>query len=142
MLDCLNGYLTLAESLHADATTFAGDWNFGPPESDCLPVAELVEELAERMDVHPPWVQDALEHAPEETLLRLDPGKAAELLGWRTLLALSTTLDWVTNWYRGVANGRDAAELCLEQLAGYGDLASRAVSPAGPAESTVRDLLP
>jgi CDP-glucose 4,6-dehydratase len=126
VLDCLNGYLTLAESLQADPATFAGEWNFGPPESDCVPVAELVEALAERMNVRPPWVHDAAQHAPEETLLRLDSGKATKLLGWRTLLPLSTALDWVTDWYGGVAAGRDAAELCLEQLGAYGKVASAA----------------
>jgi CDP-glucose 4,6-dehydratase len=142
VLDCLNGYLTLAEALHSDSATYAGEWNFGPPESDCLPVAELVEELAERMRVRPPWVQDTVEHASEESLLRLDAGKAEELLGWRTLLSLSATLDWVTDWYRGVASDRDPAELCLEQLADYGALVMRStlLADGHPTEPSVQDL--
>ena len=32
VLDPLNGYLTLAENLYADAPAFAGAWNFGPDD--------------------------------------------------------------------------------------------------------------
>jgi CDP-glucose 4,6-dehydratase len=126
VLDCLNGYLTLAELLHADSATYSGAWNFGPPESDCLTVAELADQLGERMHIRPAWIHDTTAHAAEETLLRLDAGKAADLLGWRTLLPLSVTLDWVTDWYGGVSVGRAAAELCLEQLGAYGEVVAAA----------------
>jgi CDP-glucose 4,6-dehydratase len=130
VLDCLHGYLTLAEALQSDSSTYSGEWNFGPPESDCLSVAAVVEELAERMDVRPAWTRDTAPHAPEETLLRLDPTKAAQLLGWRTALPLPTALDWVTDWYRGLASGRDAADLCRTQIRGYTELRSEAASAA------------
>jgi CDP-glucose 4,6-dehydratase len=137
VLDCLHGYLTLAEALHSDSAQFSGGWNFGPPESDCVSVAELVEGLAARMGVHTAWVRDVVQHAPEETLLRLDSTKAAQRLGWRTALALPTALDWVTDWYRGLATGREAAELCRAQVVAYTELRSE----AAPAEAGARSAM-
>ena len=122
VLDCLDGYLTLAEALDREPDSYSGEWNFGPPDSDCLSVAEIAEELAERMGVRSAWVQDAREQSPEEEILRLDASKAAELLGWRTTLPLSTTLDWAAEWHRGFQSGHDAADLCRAQIAAYMDL--------------------
>ena len=116
VLDCLGGYLMLAEKLHGDVT-YSGAWDFGPPDSECVPVAELVEGLAARLCVSPAWARDSGAYAPEETLLRLDSTKAAELLDWRPALPLQTALDWVVDWYRAFARGADPAELCREQIA-------------------------
>jgi CDP-glucose 4,6-dehydratase len=126
VLDCLNGYLTLAEALESHPARFSGEWNFGPPESDCLSVAELVEALAERMGVHTAWTHDTAEHSPEEMLLRLDSTKAEQRLGWRTVLSLPSALDWVTDWHRGLASGRDAGEVCRAQVTAYAALLSDA----------------
>jgi CDP-glucose 4,6-dehydratase len=123
VLDCLAGYLTLAERLHVDPRRYSGEWNFGPPDSDCVPVSELVEGIATRLGVDEgAWVPASEQHAHEERELRLDPGKAAELLGWRTALSLSTALDWTVDWYRAHANGGDTAELCRAQVDVYTDM--------------------
>jgi CDP-glucose 4,6-dehydratase len=34
VLDCLNGYLTLAEALYREPEEFSGSWNFGPTDAD------------------------------------------------------------------------------------------------------------
>jgi CDP-glucose 4,6-dehydratase len=129
VLDCLAGYLDLAEKLHGDGARFSGAWNFGPAEADCLPVAELVEILAERWEVREqPWVRDVRQHAPEEAQLRLDASKAAHLLGWRPALSLPRALEWVADWYQGLARGGDAADLCQAQIHAYATLSSESVA--------------
>jgi CDP-glucose 4,6-dehydratase len=130
VLDCLRGYLTLAENLHGNRARFSGGFNFGPPESDCRPVAELVETLARSWDVSDAWVRDTAHHAPEEAQLRLDSSKAAQLLGWRTALPLPVAVKWVADWYRALARGADAAELCTSQIRAYSTLFAEA--PGGP----------
>jgi len=126
VLDCLCGYLTLAERLHGDGAQFSGAWNFGPPESECAPVAELVDLLARSWGVSDAWVRDTGHHAPEESQLRLDPSKAAQLLGWRTALPLPRAVRWVADWYQDVARGADAAELCRSQIQAYETLLAEA----------------
>jgi CDP-glucose 4,6-dehydratase len=128
VLDCLGGYLTLAENLYGDSAQFSGGWNFGPPESDCAPVADLVDMLARSWDVSDAWVRDTAPHAPEEGQLRLDPSKAAQLLGWRTSLPLPLAVRWVTDWYRDLERGADAAELCGSQIRAYATLLADATA--------------
>jgi CDP-glucose 4,6-dehydratase len=129
VLDCLRGYLTLAENVHGDGARFSGGWNFGPPESDCRPVAELVEMLARSWGVSDAWVRDTAHHAPEEAQLRLDPSKAAQLLGWRTALPLPLAVEWVADWYQDLSRGADAAELCRSQIRAYATLLAE--TPSG-----------
>jgi len=126
VLDCLSGYLALAEKLRSDAAGYSGEWNFGPPESDCVAVVDVVEGLAARMGVQSAWERDERAHAPEESVLQLDSRKAAQLLGWQPALPLSVALDWVADWYRALSGGGDAAALCHAQLAAYEALRAEA----------------
>jgi CDP-glucose 4,6-dehydratase len=122
VLDCLGGYLMLAERLHNDGERFSGEWNFGPSDSESSSVAKLVEILGARWGKTDTWVRASARHAPEEVDLRLDATKAARLLGWRSALSLPQALEWVANWYRDFSQGADAADLCRAQIRAYTDL--------------------
>lgn len=119
VLDCLAGYLTLAEALAEDVHAYSGAWNFGPAEKDARPVCYVVEALASHWRVEKAWVQDSVSHPPEEQLLRLDVTKAATFLGWRCGLPIDDALRWVADWYHDFQGGRDARELCDEQISIY-----------------------
>jgi CDP-glucose 4,6-dehydratase len=119
VLDCLNGYVTLAEALARDPQ-FSGGWNFGPAETDTRPVAAIVEILAKHWGVAVPWVRDAGSHAPEEQQLRLDSSKAGALLGWRCRLPIDTAVEWVARWFDGYRSGEDPRTLSLEHIRQYG----------------------
>ncbi len=119
VLDCLTGYMTLAEALATDAATYSGDWNFGPGEQDACSVSHVVELLASMWEMERPWVQDAILHAHEEQQLRLDVSKANQYLQWRCLLSIDESMQWVSSWYRDHRDGRDARDLCLDQIGCY-----------------------
>ena len=119
VLDCLGGYLTLAEALADDPHACSGEWNFGPADADPCPVSRVVESLGSLWGVERSWVQDAAEHAAEEQQLRLDVNKAAHRLGWRSRLPIEDALEWVAGWYRDHHQGRDAKTLCDDQIDRY-----------------------
>lgn len=119
VLDCLDGYMSLAEALSGDPTAFSGGWNFGPADSDSRPVSYLVEALAKHWGVAVPWIHDRQVHAPEAQELRLETRKAASRLGWRACWSIDTALDMVARWYDGYHAGTPARALCLEQIRRY-----------------------
>lgn len=120
VLDCLGGYLSLAEALANDPRKFSGEWNFGPGDADARPVSYVVEQLAAHWGRERPcWVQDTADHGHEEQRLRLDVHKAADMLHWRCRLSLDEALQWVASWYARHHRGADARELCREQIGGY-----------------------
>jgi CDP-glucose 4,6-dehydratase len=119
VLDCLAGYLTLAEAMDTDPRANSGAWNFGPAASDSRPVFYVVEALASRWGASKAWVQDNADHPHEENILRLDVTKAGTLLGELGRLPIDEAVQWVADWYRDFHNGRDARMLCLEQIRTY-----------------------
>jgi CDP-glucose 4,6-dehydratase len=124
VLDCLAGYLTLAEALDRDPRTYSGDWNFGPAAADSRPVSYVVEALASRWGISGSWIQDNAEHPHEEDILRLDVTKSGTLLGGHGRLVIEDAVQWVADWYRDFHNGRDARMLSQEQIRLYLGLAS------------------
>ena len=119
VLDCLSGYLTLAEALYHDPKEFEGGWNFGPIDADMQPVSRVVELLAAPWGVQSAWVRDAAAYPHEATELRLNSQKAECALDWRGRLPLVTALGWTSDWFRRYFAGESARGLCLSQIDDY-----------------------
>ena len=126
VLDCLGGYMTLAERLFMDGGDFTGAWNFGPSSDDAREVRQIVERLAARWPGPRGWHQDPGPHPHEAGILKLDSTKSTESLGWRPRLAVDEALDWIADWYVRYFDGTPARALCLEQIKRFESLAPRA----------------
>ena len=116
VLDCLGGYMTLAEKLYVEGEACAGGWNFGPALEDTLPVQQMVERMIEKWPGEASWSLDAGHHPHEAGCLRLDTSKASLQLAWHPQLKLDESLDWITDWYSRYFRGADPKELCFEQM--------------------------
>ena len=100
VLEPLAGYLLLGQRLRADPAACAQAWNFGPDTSGHATVGEVVQAFAR----HWPAVRCAFDpsgHPHEATLLHLDCSRARELLQWRPVWNLATTLARTARWYLG-----------------------------------------
>lgn len=118
VLDCLAGYLALAGALLRGEE--AGAWNFGPDPGGFQTVREIADVSAASWGAGARWIDDsAAMHPHEAALLTLDPGKAQRALGWRNILPFPASVDWTIDWYKSVAEGRDAREVAAEQLDRY-----------------------
>ena len=116
VMEPVAGYLLLAEHLIHDPERFSTAWNFGPPPTDCRPVAELAQLLAAA------WGHGATVRAQpedsifEETLLSLDSTHAETALGWRPRWTLDTAVLKAAEWYRAHGARRDMWELTQQQI--------------------------
>jgi len=119
VLDCLSGYLMLAEALYGEPVRFSEDWNFGPADADTQPVSRVVEMLASHWNIKQIWVRDSGSHPHEEMALLLNSQKSRRDLGWACRLPLALALEWTATWYRRHAEGAAARALCVEQIERY-----------------------
>jgi CDP-glucose 4,6-dehydratase len=119
VLDCLSGYLTLAEALHGNSSHYATEWNFGPSAEHSQPVSRVVEIFAAHWGLENPWRRDHGSRPHEELNLSLDSQKANHELRWACLLALDPALEWTASWYRRHAEGASGRGLCEEQIERY-----------------------
>lgn len=120
VLDPLFGYLQLAEKLYEDAAQYGEAWNFGPPDSSCLPVKSIAEQLVEF------WGPSAsYEHIPdgryhEATFLKLDCSKARAKLNWHPQLEIENALQMTIDWYQKcLSRKEDMRSFSLHQINEY-----------------------
>ncbi len=125
VLDPLAGYLTLAEALYDEGSSFSRAWNFGPEKADVRPVTEVVEEVLSLWGSDVGWATDTAAHPHEARSLRLDATKARQKLGWRPRLDLAAALTWTVEWMRYWHRGESARETTGEQIHRYMAMASR-----------------
>lgn len=118
VLDCLNGYLTLAETLlrSTPESSNGGAWNFGPSESHLVPVSDVVATTMDYWGSPQGWVlaEDATAHEAE--LLVLNADKSAADLQWRDRLTINEAIHWTVDWHKRVDAGADPRVVTVEQV--------------------------
>ena len=118
VLEPLGGYMLLAEHLAFAGSTYAGAFNFGPPQASNRSVRELVEEALQHWPGD--WQDYSDTKAPHEAgRLHLQTDKAYHQLRWRPIWDFSTTVARTVAWYRAVHQGSSALDCCLADLEIY-----------------------
>lgn len=124
VLEPLGGYLLLAARLAGETPDPArrnqleGAFNFGPRLESNRSVRDIVEEILKHWPGQ--WDDRSNSADPHEAgLLNLAHDKAFHLLGWRPGWDFRETIRRTVEWYRGVHEGADPAELTRRQIRDY-----------------------
>lgn len=113
VLEPLYVYLMVAAKQMEDAK-YAGTYNVGPDESDCLQTGALVDAFIQR------WGRglrriDLCDGGPHESnYLKLDSSKLKSIFGWKPRLDISTSLDMVIEWIHCYISGENPA-ICMDR---------------------------
>lgn len=120
VLEPLSGYLLLCQKLYESSQQYTEAWNFGPRDHDVQSVQWIVERMLERWpNDHPGYRVVRQDDQHEATMLKLDCSKAINVLGWKPRWTLDTALDHIISWVMEYRSGRNARELCEEQIKEY-----------------------
>ncbi|QLL09609.1 CDP-glucose 4,6-dehydratase [Mycobacterium vicinigordonae] len=120
VLDCLSGYLSIADALLAGSG--AGQWNIGPGRDSFVEVGQVATLAAELWGGGARWENQPGDHPHEANLLALDATKAQKELGWRNRLGFREAITWTIDWERRVHDGADPLVVTQEQIAAFGNL--------------------
>lgn len=118
VLECVGGYICLAEKLLERKAAYATAWNFGPDDATNQPVEVMLSTIKKFWpEVH--WkLEGTFEQQMHEcTLLHLDSSKARKKLGWAPVWTLDETLKMVASWYRSYYE--QGTVTTLQQLEAY-----------------------
>ncbi len=127
VMECLSGYICLAEKLCEDGEHAAQAWNFGPDPQSTKSVKDLTEVLLRHIDnVNAQY--GTIKAGPHEAgLLTLDSSKAKAELNWHPSLSFEETIDWTAQWYKRVTlQGEDARNVTTQQI---NDFMQKVASP-------------
>ena len=92
VLDCLSGYLLLAEKQHLDRI-LEGNYNFGPDDESCVSTGALVEFFCEAWGGDLSWTTREVPGPHEANFLKLDCSKAKAVLGWKPRWDIKTAVE-------------------------------------------------
>lgn len=126
VLDCLSGYLTVADALLNGSGEGVGAWNFGPDPDSFQTVRQIADLGATMWGEGSGWVDASGDHPHEAALLTLNSAKAKRDLGWENTLPFPDSLGWALEWERAVRAGSDARSVTLDQIERFTDLAGSA----------------
>lgn len=118
VLEPLVGYLTLAEHLWRQPG-LAGAYNFGPGTHEAATVGEVVQLARAAYGKGQIVWGDGSDGPHEANWLSLEIAKARRVLGVNARWPLAEAVRRSMNWYRLLASGRDARELCNEDIDAY-----------------------
>ena len=102
VLEPLVAYLMVAQRQYEDKR-FAGWYNVGPEDSDCVTTGRLVELFQQSWGAGFGWINQAEANAVhEDNFLKLDCSKLKSVFGWQPrwhiLDAVEKTVEWTKAW--------------------------------------------
>lgn len=115
VLDCLNGYLKIADYL-LDGKGHGQAWNIGPDEDSFVTVGTVADFAAEVWGNGAKWQQDQGRKLHEANLLALDATKAKSELGWQNVLDFKEAVRWTVNWQKLILDGARPRGVCEKQI--------------------------
>lgn len=116
VLDCLNGYLLLVDSMLSQETEVS--WNFGPQPESIRTVKDVADSLIKNWGATDSKVkvEKDKDQLKESNFLLLNSSKSREKLGWTDILDFEETMQWTTSWYKSHSDGISAEALLSEQV--------------------------
>ena len=105
VLECLSGYLCVAQQLMAENASSATAWNFGPDDDASVPVDRIALACREYWDRIQYRTLSRPDQPHEANWLKLDSSKARHQLGWQPVWNWRQSLDRTIGWYKTYYEG-------------------------------------
>ncbi|GAB5511108.1 MAG: CDP-glucose 4,6-dehydratase [Hyphomicrobiales bacterium] len=118
VLEPLSGYMSLAQALVEQGSSFAEAWNFGPGPRDIIEVRQIADALCEKLPAAS-WKLTGEAHPKEAQSLALDSAKARARLGWYGRWPIETALARVLDWHIAWTAGANMEDVSLGQITEY-----------------------
>jgi CDP-glucose 4,6-dehydratase len=99
VLECLSGYLLLAEKQY-DNKTFEGAYNFGPDDESCVATGDLARLFCTAWGSGAAWKVQGDGGPHEANFLKLDCTKSKAVLGWKPCWDIRTAVEKTVEFAR------------------------------------------
>ena len=119
VLECLRGYLLLAQKQYEDKS-IAGNYNFGPDDESCVTTGQLATLFCESWRDGASWKNISEVNAPHEAnFLKLQCEKAKNVLSWYPKWGIKQAVEKIVEWEKAIQSGVTASEITDKQIMEY-----------------------
>ncbi len=116
VLEPLNAYLMIAQKQYEDGK-FAGYYNVGPDDCDCLSTGELVNLFCEKWGNGLTWENQAETNAPHEAnFLKLDCSLLKSTFGWKPRWHIAEAIEKTVEFSKAWLGGQDVSRVMDSQI--------------------------
>ncbi len=118
VLEALGAYLMIAARQYEDRK-YAGFYNVGPDDADCITTGELVDIFCDIWGEEATWT-DKSDGGPHEAgYLKLDCSKLKMVFGWKPRWNFGRAMEKVVEWSKVYAAGQDVVACMDKQIEEY-----------------------
>ena len=118
VLEPLSAYLLIAKMQYLDKK-YAGFYNVGPEEQDCITTGQLVELFCRTWGDNAGWI-DQYDGGPHEAnFLKLDCSKIKKTLGWKPRWGIRQAIEKTVEWAKVFYAGEDLVACMDNQITDY-----------------------
>ena len=118
VLEPLFAYMTIAEKQYREKI-FAGSYNVGPDDSDCVTTGKLVETFCAAWGEGLTWESKSLDQPKEANFLKLDCSKIKSIFDWKPTWNIKTAVEKSVEWYKIYRDGGDLIGCMARQLKNF-----------------------
>ncbi len=114
VLDAIAAYLIIVQKQFEDIS-FAGNYNIGPDEKDCIETGDLVDIFCSKWGKNIKWKNTYEANAPHEAnFLKLDCSKMKYIFGWHPVWGIETSVEKVIEWTKIYLNSKKNIDRCMD----------------------------
>lgn len=122
VLEPVMAYLLLAQAQYMD-TSYAGNYNIGPDDRDCVTTGDIVDIFCESWrgvsEQEVRWINQHDGGPHEANFLKLDCSKIKSKLAWKPVWNIQKSVKMVVEWTNSYQNGNNMAEIMTKQIEQY-----------------------
>ena len=112
VLECLSGYLVLAQKQYADKS-IEGAYNFGPDEKSCVTTSQLAGLFCDTWGAGAAWRVQGDSGPHEANFLKLDCSKSKTVLAWQQHWDIQTAVEKTVEFAKAVSDEERTA--CVDR---------------------------
>lgn len=113
VLEPLAVYLLIAEKQY-ESTKYAGFYNVGPDDRDCVTTGNLVDLFCKYWGEGLGWINKSDNGPHEANFLKLDCSKLKRTFGWSPVWSIEQAIKKTVEWSKVYASGK-LVESCMDQ---------------------------
>lgn len=118
VLEPIYAYLMIA-AMQCDDVSYAGYYNVGPEDKDCLTTGALVDLFCKAWDNGLTWENRAVGGPHEANFLKLDCSRLKTVFKWKPKWSAEVAINKTVEWSKGYIAGEDITECMNRQISEF-----------------------